>query len=84
MNKKEFIEELSKRLNLEESKVILINDILEDHMLVGRKNKEKIVSEIVDKLYISNEEAENIYKEFMNIFTSEIKDKLKHPFRSKD
>lgn len=84
MNKSRFIQELRVRTNLPEEKCILVNDIIEDSSLIGQKNKEEIVNNIIQKLSITNGEAEKIYEMAMNIILEEIKYKIKHPFKSKD
>lgn len=84
MNKKEFIKELSKCANLSEEKSILVDEILENNFFISKKNKDKIISEIVLKLNIGIEEACNIYDISKNIIKEEIKKSLKYPFKSKD
>lgn len=80
MNKKEVIKKLGEVTNLSEEKCIIINDILEEHFIIGKNNKEKIISDISEKLETTREESENIYELAMTIIGSGIKDKLKHPF----
>lgn len=80
MNKKEVIKKLGEVTNLSEEKCIIINDILEEHFIIGKNNKEKIISDISEKLKTTREESENIYESAMSIIGSGIKDKLKHPF----
>lgn len=80
MNKKEVIKKLGEVTNLSEEKCIIINDILEEHFIIGKNNKEKIISDISEKLETTREESENIYELTMSIIGSGIKDKLKHPF----
>lgn len=80
MNKEKFIKELENVTGLDNGKCTIINDILENNFIVGKKNKEKIVSDVMEKLEITREEAEKIYESAMSILGSGIKDKLKHPF----
>ena len=80
MNKKEVIKKLGEVTNLSEEKCIITNDILEEHFIIGKNNKEKIISDISEKLETTREESENIYELAMSIIGSGIKDKLKHPF----
>lgn len=82
MNKEKFIEELEKITGLDNSKCTVINSILENHFLIGNKNKEKMVSEIENQLSITHEESEKIYESAMSILAKGLKDKIKHPFRS--
>lgn len=84
MNKEKFIKKLEKVTGLDNNKCVIINSILEDHFLLGKNNKEKIVSDIIEKLNVTNSEAENIYESIMSIIGSEIKEKLKHPFKSQN
>lgn len=80
MNKKDVIKKLGEVTNLSEEKCVIINDILEEHFIIGKNNKEKIISDISEKLETTREESENIYELAMSIIGSGIKDKLKHPF----
>ena len=82
MNKKDFLNELSHKTNLTESEAILVNDILEKHFFISKKNKDKIISELVIKLDISLDKASEIYDISKNIISNEIVDKLKHPFKN--
>lgn len=84
MNKEKFIKELEKNTKLDNDECIIINSILEDHFLIGKNNKEKIVTDIKNKLNIQTEEAENIYESAMNIIGTGIKNKLRHPFKNQD
>ena len=84
MNKKEFINELSNRTSLSTEECAKINDILESNMIIGKKNKDKIIDNIKEKLGYTDEKSNEIYETAMDIFGEEIKNKLKHPFKSQD
>lgn len=84
MNKKDFIEKLSKKTNYDEEKCNLINSIIEDTFIVGKKSKEKMIAEFKEKLKIEEQEANKIYEIVMQIIGTGIKDKLKHPFKNQD
>ena len=84
MNKQGFIKELSKRLSYNENECTIINNILEDNFFISKKNKDKIISEIVLKLDIDIDEATRIYEIAIKIINEQIKDKLRHPFKNKD
>lgn len=84
MNKTGFIKELSEQTGYDEEKCILINDAIENHFILGRKNKDKIVEDLQTKINLSEDEAENVYDISMKIIAGEIKDKLKHPFKNQD
>jgi len=84
MNKNSFIKELSKQTGYDEEKCILINDVIENHFIFGRKNKDKIIQDLQVKASLSEDDAENIYDISIKIITGEIKNKLKHPFKNQD
>jgi len=84
MNKTEFIKELSDRLSYNEEECTIINSILEDNFFISKKNKDKIISEIVIKLNIDIEEATRIYDIAKKIMNEQIKDRLIHPLKNKD
>ena len=84
MNKTGFIKKLQKELNYNEEKCIIINSVLEDHFIIGKNNKEKIINDLIEKLTITEEEAENIYETSSKIISSAIKNKIVHPFKSQD
>lgn len=82
MNKIGFINELSKQMGYTEEKCTLINNVIESYFIFGRKNKEKIIKDLQIKASLSEDDAENVYDITMKIITEEIKNKLKHPFKS--
>ncbi len=84
MNKTGFIKELSKQTGYNEEKCILVNNIIENYFIFGKKNKERIIKDLQVKATLSEDDAENVYDISMKIITVEMKDKLKHPFKSKD
>lgn len=84
MNKTKFLEELKKQTNLSENDTIIVADVLDEYFVFGKKNKDKIISSIEEKLNISDEQANEIYNIAMNIIATNIKEKIKHPFKSQD
>ena len=82
MNKTGFIKEIKKQTNLSENESILLNDILEENGIFGRKNKNNIVIKIQEKLNVSEEKATEIYEIVSSIAFKAIKDKIRHPFKS--
>lgn len=81
MNKKEFIEKLSKELKLDKEKCNKINDILEDTFFISKKNKDKLIDKFIKELEIKEKDANNIYEKVMSIIGQGIKDKIKNPFK---
>lgn len=84
MNKAGFINELSKQLSLSVEKCAVINDILEENFFISKKSKPKIVDELMRRIEISSDSAENIYDVSVKIVNDEVKNKIKHPFGNKD
>ena len=84
MNRTDFIKELSKQTGYDEKKCNLINSIIEDTFIIGKRNKEKMIERFKNELNFEESQAEKIYETVMNILGNEIKNKLKHPFKSQD
>ena len=84
MNKRKFIEELSKQTGYDEEKCNKINSIIEDIFIIGKKNKEKMVERFKTELNFNDDAANKLYEIVMNILGTEIKYKLRHPFKSQD
>lgn len=84
MNKTEFIKELSKQTGYDEEKCILINNVIENHFIFGKRNKDKIIQDLQVNSNLSEDNAENVYDIAIKIIADEIKNKLKHPFKNQD
>ena len=84
MNKTGFIEKLKETLNIDETKANMINNILENNNIFGKKNKDKIIEDMMNQLKIDLNEANKIYEKAMDIIKNAIKNKIKHPFKSQD
>lgn len=84
MNKSEFIKELSKQTGYDEEKCIVINSIVEDTFIIGKKNKDKMIEKFEEQINLDENEANKLYETVISIIGSELKNKLKHPFKSQD
>lgn len=84
MNKEQYIKVLQEKTKLSEDKCIIINDILENHFIIGKKNKQKIINDLKERLNIDEVDADEIYNICTEIISSAIKQKLKSPFKSND
>ena len=82
MNKIGFIKSLQEKTNLSSDKCILVNDVLENHFLIGKKNKDRMKEDLKKQLKIGEQEAEELYIISMDILKDSLKEKLKHPFGS--
>lgn len=83
MNKREFIKELSRSTGYDEEKCTLINSIIEDTFIIGKKSKEKMIEKFKTELNFDEIQSNDLYETVMNILGTEIKNKLKHPFKQK-
>ena len=84
INKKSFISELQNNTNLSYEECLIVNDILENNFIFNKKKKDKVINELILKLNISNDRANEIYDVIMQFISSKIKEKIKHPFKSSD
>lgn len=84
MNKTEFICELSKATTCTQEECAIINDVLESHFILSKKKKAEIIADLMNRLDCDENKADEIYNASMQIITGNVKDKLKHPFRSQD
>ena len=83
MNKKEFIKALQEKTNYSEYKCIIINNVLENNSFVGKKNSDKIINDLMINSF-TEREACNIYNIAKKIIFKELKNKIKHPFKSQN
>ena len=83
-NKTALLVELKERLNCSENDCVIINNIVEETSLFGRKNKTKMIHGFMDQLNVSEERADEIDNTFMSILKGRIKWKICHPFKSYD
>ncbi len=84
INKKSFINELQDNTNLSYEECLIVNDILEKNFIFNKKKKDKVINELIFKLNISNDRANEIYDVIMQFISSKIKEKIKLPFKSYD
>ena len=83
MNKSDFIKQLSEKLGYDEGKCAIINSVLEDHFIIGKNNKEKMLTDLMEKLGIGQEEANKIYNVVAETVTGNIKDRITGIFKKK-
>ena len=81
-NKKALLVELKERLNVSESDCVIINNIVEETSLFGKKNKAKMINGFMNHLDVSYERADEIYNVFMSIIKERLKLRIFHPFKS--
>lgn len=72
MKMNDFLDKLSKRTKYSEEQCSTIQKILEKHKIVGRKNKDRIISNFIQILQIDNIKANELYNICMEIKLKEI------------
>ena len=68
-NIKEKLKELTRRSDEE---VTIIDEILNSHFVIGKNNKEKIITDFVEKLNMTKEEADNLYNQCSEVIVKGI------------
>lgn len=81
MNKNDFISELVKQTGLTQEQGAAANDVLENTFLAGNKNKDLIVSQLVEKMGIDESQADMIYNVAVGILANGVMDKVKGLFK---
>jgi len=84
MNKTGFIEQLQENTDLSKEQCILLNDAMEENFIIGKNNKENTINLIMDNLKVDYKKADEYYNIAISIITNNIKNKIKHPFKSQD
>ena len=80
----DFMIKEERKIVYDEEKCILINNVIENYFIFGRKNKDKIIKDLQIKASLNEDDSENVYDISMKIITGEIKNKLKHPFKNQN
>ena len=80
MNKSDVIKELANKLGYDEEKCTMINSVVEENFLIGEKNKDSMVKQFIEKIGVSEDEAEKIYETVMGVVVKGFFEKMKHPF----
>lgn len=65
-------EKLKELTNRSDEEVNIIDEILNNHCVIGKNNKEKIVADFKEKLNLNDEEADNLYNQCSEIIVKGI------------
>ena len=68
-NMKERLKEVTNRSDAE---IAIIDDVLNNHFVIGRHNKEKIIADFKALLNLNDEEADNLYNQCSEIIVKGI------------
>lgn len=66
---KEKLKELTKRSDEE---IAIIDEILNNHFIIGRNNKKKIIADFKERLHLDEEEADDLYNQCSEIIVKGI------------
>lgn len=84
MRKYQFIERLAQKTGLTQEEATKVNDIIEEHSLIGKKSKAAATAEIGEALNVDATRADEISNTAYDIIAEAMKNKLKHPFGGRD
>ena len=81
-NKQYFINKLQEKTGYNIEQCNLINKVLENNSIIGKKNRQKIINDLMLNSFTCDD-AENIYDISKKIIINEIKNKLNPFIRNK-
>ena len=65
-------QKLKKLTNRNDEEIVIIDKILNDHFILGKNNKKKIISDFKEKLKIKDDEADDLYNQCCEIIVKGI------------
>lgn len=65
-------EKLKQLTNRSDEEVAIIDEILNNHFIIGRNNKKMIIEDFKEKLNLTDEEADNLYNQCSEIIVKGI------------
>lgn len=83
MKKVSFINKLNETTGYSLDQCEIINDIMESHLIIGKKGQEKIINDFETSLGITNEEAVDLYENCVSIIGISAKNRIKKTFKRK-
>lgn len=81
MNAEEFINELMVQTGLSEEQATAANEIFENTLLVGNRNKGLIINQLTERLNIGETQANIIYNTAIGLLADGAVDKIKGLFK---
>lgn len=60
-------EKLKELTNKSDEEIAIIDEILNNHFVIGKNNKGKIIADFKEKLKITDDEADNLYNQCSEI-----------------
>ena len=65
-------QKLKELTNRSDEEITIIDEILNNHFIIGKNNKEKIIVDLKEKLKITDDEADNLYNQCSEIIVKGI------------
>lgn len=65
-------EKLKQLTNRSDEEVAIIDEILNNHFIIGKNNKKMIIEDFKEKLNLTDEEADNLYNQCSEIIVKGI------------
>lgn len=84
MNEEQVLEAIKDRTGLSDDQVDMVNQVIEEHFIIGKNNREKIIAGIKEKLGFDDAKADEIYNAVMGILGNGIMDKVKEFFKKEE
>lgn len=72
MSRECFVEKLQEKNGRTEEECGIIKDILDSHGVIGRKNKEKIIADFIERINLNEKDADKLYNDCMEIIMKNI------------
>lgn len=67
-----FVAKLQEKTGKTENECGIIKEILDNHGIIGRKNKEKIIADFIKELNLDKRDANDLYNDCMEIILKNI------------
>ena len=80
MNEEQVLAAIKEKTGLSDEQVDKVNEVIEEHFIIGQNNKEKIIAGIKEKLGFDDEKADGIYNAVMSVLGQGIMNRVKEMF----
>ena len=84
MKEEQILAAIKEKTGLSEEQVDKVNQVIEEHFIIGKNNREKIIAGIKEKLGFDDAKADEIYNAVMGILGNGIMDKVKEFFKKEE
>ncbi|MBP5656333.1 hypothetical protein J6X15_01985 [Candidatus Saccharibacteria bacterium] len=76
MNEEQVLAAIKERTGLSDEQVDKVNEVIEEHFIIGKDNKDKIIAGIKEKLGFDDGKADSIYNAVMGILSEGIANRV--------